>query len=121
MVARPHLVPFICCDMSIVAPSDGATLTTADDADPAADGIQVEVAVQAAACWLGETEGPAVHLCDVSLGEYPARAHWDRTTGRATAVVDLSGRTGCVSVCADVVAIGEAAVSDSIELCLPSP
>jgi hypothetical protein len=107
-----------CCGLSITAPADGTTLTAADDVDAAADGIQLGVTVHGESCWTARHLAPVVHPCDAAADG--PRSNWD-VSGDATAVVDLGAATGCVHICADILAIGEVAASDSIEVCLPSP
>jgi len=106
-----------CCAVSISAPGDGATVTSADDVDPAVDGIQIDVAVHGESCWLSRGGHLLVHRCGGVL-EGP----WSSfdAGGNATGVVDLDPAARCTSICADMVAIGVVAASDSVEVCLPT-
>ncbi len=109
----------ICCELSIVSPAGGTTVTAADDVDASAEGIQIEVAVQSETCWRLNTSGPVIRLCGGAVPPSPGPS-WD-ASGRASAVADLNGVAGCFSVCAEIRERDIVYAYDSVEVCVAGP
>ena len=105
-----------CCPISITGRTDGEILSTEDDLDPDTAGFQIEIMVDID-CWYPWWVPLHVHVCDQDPGEN-VRNYEPRFDTLVPAVVDLGTQTGCISICAEMIAYESVKASDAIQVCV---